>query len=113
MLRQRTASLALAALILALATAQTAPAAEKTTTAITVQVKDMHCADCAKKIARKLYAVPGVVKVKTDLKKHLAVITPEAERQPSPKALWEAVEKAGFEPVLVAGPAGKYRKEVQ
>lgn len=87
-----------------------AAAAEKTTASITLRVKDMHCSDCAQKIARKLYAVPGVVKVRTDVKKHVAVIVPEATRQPSPKALWEAVEKAGFEPVQLVCAAGKFDK---
>lgn len=87
-----------------------AGAAEKTTSSIVLRVKDMHCGDCAQKIARKLYAVPGVVKVRTDVKKHVAVIVPEAARQPSPKALWEAVEKAGFEPVQLVCAAGKFEK---
>jgi Cu+-exporting ATPase len=73
-----------------------------------VRVSDMHCAACAKKIARKLYAVPAVVQVKTDLKKHTAVITPEKKLQPNPLAIWEAVEAAGFEPVELNGPAGKF-----
>lgn len=76
--------------------------------ATVVRVSDMHCAACAKKIARKLYAVPGVVQVKTDVKKHIATVTPEKTRQPNPLALWEAVEAAGFVPVELNGPAGKF-----
>ncbi len=73
-----------------------------------VRVSDMHCATCAKKIARKLYAVPGVVQVKTDVKKHSATVTPEKSRQPNPLSLWNAVESAGFAPVELSGPAGKF-----
>lgn len=81
------------------------PASVQTTT---VQVTDMHCANCAKKISRKLYAVPGVAQVKTDVGKHIAVVVPDKKRQPNPLALWEAVESAGFEPVLLRGPFGEF-----
>lgn len=101
------AAVLLGAISTTLATAQQ-PAASSVTT---VRVSDMHCAACAKKIARKLYAVPGVVQVKTDVKRHTAAVTPEKQRQPSPLALWEAVEAAGFEPVELNGPAGKFTKK--
>lgn len=74
----------------------------------TIKVSDMHCAACAKKISRKLYALPGVVDVKTNVKQHTAVITPEKTRQPNPLAVWEAVEAAGFAPTELSGPAGKF-----
>lgn len=73
---------------------------------ITIKVNDMHCGSCAKNIARKLYAVPGVVKVQTDVAKHTAIVTPQAGAPPELKRLWEAVEKAGFQPLLVSGPGG-------
>jgi copper chaperone CopZ len=80
-----------------------------------IQVSDMHCAACAKKIARKLYAVAGVVQVKTDLKKHTAVVVPQKDRQLDPLALWEAVEAAGFAPVRLEGPSGTFtsKKDLQ
>lgn len=84
----------------------TAQAAE--TKVIHVYVKDMHCQTCAKKIATKLYAIPGVVKVTTDVKKGLAVVVPEKTKQPSPKAIWEAVEAATFEPIKLASPQGTF-----
>ena len=58
-----------------------------TAPATVIKVSDMHCAACAQKISRKLYAVPGVVQVKTNLKQHAAVITPEKNRQPNPLAV--------------------------
>lgn len=73
-----------------------------------VYVKDMHCASCAKKIAGRLYTVPGVVKVSTDVKKGVAVIVPQKSKHPSPKALWEAVEAATFEPIRLACPQGVF-----
>lgn len=75
-----------------------------------IVVKDMHCAACAKKIARKLYAVKGVKGVRAVMKTHTATVTPETGKQPSPRALWKAVEKAGFKPVKLVGPLGEFKK---
>ena len=81
-----------------------AEAAEPKYTWITVD--DMHCSHCAKKIARKLYTVSGVVKVQSDVSKNLSVVTPQEGKLPSPRALWEAVEAADFKPVKLQGPQG-------
>lgn len=75
---------------------------------ISIQVTDMHCATCASKIARKIYAVPGVVRVDTNLQQHRAWITPQQAKSPSLRAVWEAVEKAGFKPVRLDGPTGSF-----
>ena len=80
-----------------------------TTTAILV--KDMHCAGCAKKVVGKLYTVPGVAGVKTSLKANTAWVTPASNQTPSPRAMWEAVEQAGQEVIMLSGPAGKYTKK--
>ncbi len=94
------------ALSLASFTAPQADAAEPDLTWIFVE--DMHCANCAKKIARKLYTVSGVVNVQTSLSKNFAVVTPQAGKTLSPRALWNAVESAKFEPVKLQGPDGVY-----
>ncbi len=103
---RRTFVAALTAVSLSWSVAQ---AADPPVTAI--YVKDMHCQTCAKKIASKLYTVPGVVKVTTDLKKGLAIIVPQKSKNPSPKAIWEAVEAATFEPVKIAGPLGTFTEK--
>lgn len=69
-------------------------------------VGDMHCAGCAKKVARKLYGVKGVVKVRSDIKIDVAIVTPQQNKQLDPKALWAATEKSGIMPVKLIGPAG-------
>ena len=74
-------------------------------------VEDMHCSNCAKKIARKLYNVSGVVKVQANVAKDYAVVTPQEGTQLSPRALWEAVEQAKFKPVKLQGPAGVFTKK--
>ena len=73
-----------------------------------IYITDMHCGACAKKIARKLYTVPGVVKVQTSLKENFAVITPQAGKSISPKAVWEAVQSVEFTPVKLQCPEGVY-----
>lgn len=81
-------------------------AAKRTYT--TIVVDDMHCGSCAKKIAAQLYAVPGVVEVRADVKKNLAFVVPQKRKSPSPRQMWEAVEKAGFKTVKMIGPGGTY-----
>ncbi|MCA9154771.1 MAG: heavy-metal-associated domain-containing protein, partial [Planctomycetales bacterium] len=73
--------------------------------------KDMHCATCAQKIAAKLYAVPAVLEVRADVKSNTAYIVPQSNKQVSPRALWEAVEAAGFEPVALNGPSGSFKSK--
>lgn len=103
---------ALGAMLFGALSATTAQAANNSAMTV-IQVSDMHCANCAGKIARKLYTVPGVVQVKTNLKAHSAYVTPQRGRQPSPKALWEAVEIAGFVPVRLEGPHGLFTSKPQ
>lgn len=74
----------------------------------TIIVTDMHCDACAKKIARKLYALPGVVEVRADVPKNLAYVVPQQGKAVSSRAVWEAVESAGFKAAKLIGPEGVY-----
>ena len=105
MFKQVTAMFALvsAALLMQLSVTH---AAEPTMT--TIDVQGMHCAACASKITRNLEAVSGVRTAKVDADKALAVISSAADQAPSPRALWEAVEKAGYKPTRLAGPSGTF-----
>ena len=75
---------------------------------VAIYVDDMHCAGCAKKISSRLFKVKGVVKVRTDLKADLAIVTPQAKKQVDVKAAWEACQKAGFQPTKLIGPQGTF-----
>ena len=78
----------------------------------TITVKGMHCQACAKKITTLLNKVPGVAASQADAKKEVAVIIPkQGNKLPSPRAQWEAVEKAGYKPIRLAGPFGTYTKK--
>lgn len=105
--RRRFLTVASSALVLAPLTAS-ANNAKKWTT---IQVTDMHCSACAKKIAGKLYKVSGVLEVRADVKKDLAYVVPQKQKTPAPRALWEAVEAAGFKIVQMTGPTGTFKKK--
>ena len=79
----------------------------------TITVPDMHCGGCATKVAARLSEVTGVAKVQTDLQAKKTVVTPKAQTVLSPRALWEAVEKAGKQPTKLEGPGGTFTAKPQ
>lgn len=81
----------------------------KTETVITVD--GMHCEGCAKKVAKKLEAVKDVASAKVDVKSNKATVAPSKDRSVSAKALWEAVETAGYTPTKLEGPSGTFTKK--
>lgn len=74
----------------------------------TISVGGMHCAGCASKVAGNLKAVAGVNKTQVDAAKGVAIVTAKSNAAPSPRSLWEAVEKAGYKPTKLVGPAGTF-----
>ena len=97
-----------AASFLACACCAQLPAASPAVTYTTIHVQDMHCGECAKTIARKLYAIPGVVEVRADVAKNIAYVVPQKDKTVASKACWEAVESAGFRVVKLESPQGTY-----
>lgn len=77
----------------------------------TIVVGDMHCSACAKKIAAKLYLLPGVLEVRADVANDTAYVVPQKQKSIPPKAMWEAVESAGFDITLMSGPGGKFTRK--
>ncbi|MGI9429452.1 MAG: heavy-metal-associated domain-containing protein [Bythopirellula sp.] len=74
-------------------------------------VADLHCAHCAKNVSSKLYTVKGVVKVRTDIKADVAIISPQSKKKLDPLALWKAADKSGFPALKLVGPAGTYVRD--
>jgi copper chaperone CopZ len=74
----------------------------------TIHVHNMHCSECAKTIARKLYAVPGVVEVRADVGKNIAYVVPQKDKTIPARSMWEAVEAAGFAVAKLEGPQGTF-----
>jgi len=58
-----------------------------------------------------LTTVSGVESVRPDVEAQLAKVTHQAGKTPSPKAMWEAVEKAGFKPKKIESPAGTFTEK--
>ncbi|MCA9248317.1 MAG: heavy-metal-associated domain-containing protein [Planctomycetales bacterium] len=88
-----------------------AAAASPETTYTAIRVNNMHCATCAKKIATRLYRVAGVKEVRASVKKNTAYVLPTQSTTPSPRAMWEAVEAAGFKPLELNGPQGQFKSK--
>ena len=74
----------------------------------TLTIPGMHCNGCAKKLANKLVEVEGVAKAEADVEAKTIKVTPKANVALSPKALWEAVEKAEQKPTKLEGPSGTF-----
>ena len=90
------------------APAAAAPAIKLAPNETAIYVGDMHCATCAKKISGKLFRVKGVMKVRTNVKQHVAIVTPQSKKVVDVKAAWKAVQAAGFEPTKLVGPEGTF-----
>ena len=76
--------------------------------ATTLTVEGMHCPSCAKKIAAKLREVPGVAAVRADVEASTILVSHRQEQAPSPRGVWEAVERAGYRPTQMVTPNGRY-----
>lgn len=66
---------------------------------VEVSVKDLHCATCAKKVARKLYAIKGVRKVSASVENDLVVAYLPVDHPVPVVAIWSAFAAADLEPV--------------
>lgn len=71
-----------------------------------IAIEDLDCPSCAKKVITKVKEVAGVDKAEADTKASKLTVTPKDKAKLSAKALWEAVEKAGFKPTKLEGPGG-------
>jgi copper chaperone CopZ len=97
-----------AALLAAAFVCLTQVSGQTTAKTIVITIEDLDCPTCAKKVEKTVAAVSGVASVKTDVKTMTATVTPQDDKMPSARALWEAVEKAGFQPTKLEGPGGTF-----
>ena len=108
---QRTTFIFCFVLLAFIATTVTVQAADQTKNT-TIVVKGMHCQSCANKIIAALQKVPGVAAANADAKRGLAAAAPtDMQQLPSPRAQWEAIERAGFTPVALYGPYGAFKQK--
>src|SRR5262245_62144103 len=73
-----------------------------------IAVDGMDCPSCAKKVVTRLNKVPGVAKVVADTDASKLSVSAQDKASPSPRAMWEAVELAGFKPLRIDGPGGSF-----
>ncbi len=73
-----------------------------------IVVPKMHCEGCAKKMAAELYKVPGVGQVFVSVETTTMTVRAKDGQSPSPRGLWEAVERAGYQPSRLQGPGGVF-----
>jgi Cu+-exporting ATPase len=71
-------------------------------------VPTIDCPGCAKNVANQVKKVPGVATVATDVEAKTLTVVPQPSRVLSPRALWEAVEKARHKPSKLEGPSGTF-----
>jgi Cu+-exporting ATPase len=105
--------LALAVTAFAVVVLSQAQAAQQPAKDTVITIDDFECPTCAMKVVKNLTEVKGVGEVKTDLKASTATVAPKAGETPSPRAMWEAVEKAGFKVTKMQGPGGTFTVKPQ
>ena len=76
-----------------------------------VELKELHCLNCAKKIATEVHKVDGVAEMRVDLKQKLVFVVHKSGQTPSAKKLWEAIEEADHEPVKMETPTATHQKK--
>jgi len=73
-----------------------------------ILVPKMHCKGCAQTMATELYKVPGVRQVFVSVETTTMTVRAKDGQAPSPRGLWEAVERAGYQPSRLQGPGGVF-----
>lgn len=68
---------------------------------VKIHLDDLHCGSCAKRLARKLYSVPGVMRVRSSLKQDMVTVTVQPKKTVAPIKLWDAVIAAKLVPVEI------------
>lgn len=76
-----------------------------------VELEELDCMGCAKKIAKEIHKVAGVAEVRVDLKAKTMFVVHKPSQTPSPRAVWEAIEQADHTPVKMETPTTTHTKK--
>jgi len=76
-----------------------------------VSLKELHCEGCLKKVTKELVKVPGVTSVRGDLDSATLFISHKPGMNPSPRGMWEAIEKGSQTPTRMEGPTGIFTQK--
>jgi copper chaperone CopZ len=93
---------------LALAASRTLCGYESQSALTTVTIDGDMCNGCIKKLKTALAGVAGIGSIEGDSKTRTLTITPSANSEVSPRAVWEAIEKTGKKIVKIVGPRGTF-----
>ena len=75
---------------------------------VTTIVAKIENENCAQRITASLQGVPNVGNVRTDVQKRIVTVAPAGAKTPSPRGLWEAVERTGHPVSRLQGPQGNF-----
>lgn len=70
-----------------------------------VTLTELHCMGCAKNISRKVTAVAGVAEMRVDLNAKTIWAMHKPGMTPSPRGLWEAIERSAHVPTQMVTPS--------
>ena len=74
-------------------------------------VPKMCCGKESTPAVKELMRLPGVKEVVPDHKAHVLAVVPKPGMDPSPKAIWEAVERINLAPAKLVTAHGVYTKK--
>ncbi|MBN8624770.1 MAG: heavy-metal-associated domain-containing protein [Planctomycetes bacterium] len=101
----------LSAVALAFGTLLGTGTAEAAGSSTTINVVGMHCVSCARKVTGHLQAVSETGPVTVDVETGKVIVPSRSQVVPSPRSLWEAVERAGYKPVQLISPMGTFSEK--
>jgi copper chaperone CopZ len=73
-----------------------------------ISLTDLHCKGCLKDIATQVSTVAGVAQVQGDVPTKMVFVLHQPGVNPSPRALWEAVEKTEHKIIKMESPGGTF-----
>jgi Cu+-exporting ATPase len=104
----RLTSVGLLFLALSLGFVEATRAASPKAVVTTITIDGEMCGNCLKKLKKEIEVVSGVASVDGNVEKKTVTVQSKPRVSVSPKALWEAVEKAGKKPAQLSGPSGSF-----
>lgn len=96
------------AAIIALGLARDVLAEQNQSQPTSITIQGEMCKGCVRKMKTKLASVSNIAEIQADITAKTLVIYPVENTELSPRALWEAIEKAGKKPGQLSGPAGTF-----
>ncbi len=68
---------------------------------VELDVEEIHCSSCAKKLTRKLFTLKGVKKIDANVKENSATINFPKESTIDAVAIWQAAIAGGTKPTIL------------